>query len=488
MGLEDFLAATYDSYEKASGRSYEHHLRQLTSPPPPILLYTWSTIPRLLSAALLILVHSLFPYLFVIIGILMLTHRTFIIPLILLMTMLLLLVWRTHSNKFSRPGLFFFPSERNTDIVRLSPLLQAEHSQPGSISLNFPFCPWMFSGDLRTLFPYLANQPAAQSYSRRWVRVPLAAGPHERLQRKDEHGEFEAVAVDYRLHSRSTKNLLILAGLSGGSNEGYCLDLVDYAFRQGWNCFVMLGRGLAEPELPCLSDALFHGARVSDAAATARIIKETFEGEVMMVGISLGGIIVANGLSRNAFEDFVDAGVAISSCCENAGNMSFKHSREVWQPILAHGLKIVFATHPILLSKLRRVLGPKYADIITSIRDIVEFDSIVVTALNGFDDVLHYYSNLSPLIDPGDTQLTKPLLMLHAMDDPITHVDRIPSSTLTRSKNSLSEHMFTLITTVGGHVGWPLGWYPWQKRWEFQNRVALEFLESVYTLRHASVK
>ena len=482
MGLDAFLAVTYDSYEKASERSFG----QLTAPPPPpIHLYSWITIPRLLMAALLILLHSLYPYLLLALGIVTLLHQALIIPVMLLMVTVLLVVWRTHSNKLSKPGLFFFPSERNNEIIRGCSLLQAEHRLPGSITQKFSFCPWMFSGDLRTLFPYLANRPAPQSYQRRWVRVPLAAGPYERLQHSDDGGEFEAVAVDYKLHGGSSKNLLILAGLSGGSNEGYCLDLVDYASRQGWNCFVMLGRGLADPELPCLSDALFHGARVSDAAATARIIKESFEGEVMMVGISLGGIIAANGLSRDAFGDCVAAGVAISSCCENAGNMSFKHSREVWQPILAHGLKIVFATHPILLSKLRRVLGSKYADIIPSIRDIVEFDSIVVTALNGFEDVLHYYSNLSPVIDPHHTQLRKPLLMLHAMDDPITHVDRIPSSVL-RSRSSLSEHLFTLITAVGGHVGWPLGWCPWRRRWEFQNRVALEFLESVYTLRHNS--
>jgi predicted alpha/beta-fold hydrolase len=39
--------------------------------------------------------------------------------------------------------------------------------------------------------------------------------------------------------------LLVLAGLTGGSSEGYVMDLVQHANAQGFDCFVMIGRGLA---------------------------------------------------------------------------------------------------------------------------------------------------------------------------------------------------------------------------------------------------
>ena len=39
--------------------------------------------------------------------------------------------------------------------------------------------------------------------------------------------------------------LLVLAGLTGGSSEGYVMDLVQHANQQGFDCFVMIGRGLA---------------------------------------------------------------------------------------------------------------------------------------------------------------------------------------------------------------------------------------------------
>ena len=479
MAIEEFLSSTYATYEAASGRTYDSQ-RSCLSSHPPINLYNGTTLPRLLLAATLILLHSFYPFIFVILSWLFIAFNEYASVLTPVGLLLLLVIWRTQSKKHSKPGLYFSSNERNLAIIQQCPLLQSELNHPGSVTRQFNFCPWMFSGDLRTLFPYLANKPSAQSYHRRWIRVPLAAGPLERMKNADEGGQFEAVAVDYVLQETSSKNLMILAGLSGGSNEGYCLDLVEYASRRGWNCFVMLGRGLADPNLPCLSDALFHGARLSDAAATAKLITNTFRGDLMMAGISLGGIIVANGLSRNVFGDDVQAGVAISGCCDNAGNISFQHSREVWQPILAHGLKQVFATHPILLSKMHRALGPRYREIMLNIKDIVEFDSTVVTAVNGFDDVFHYYSELSPVMDSRRIELRKPLLMLHAMDDPIIHVDHIPSTALrcTPTSSSLSENMVTLITAVGGHVGWPLGWFPWNNRWEFQNRITLEFLES----------
>lgn len=445
------------------------------SVPLPLPLLPPRAVLRLLYSLGLIIVNSCYHYVILMLGMLTIYFISHAIWLAVISTMICFLIVYTipRSTKASAnttPGLYVSHTECNMRLLARCPLLSREFTSPGSVSQHYGFTSWVLSGDLCTLLPYLMNKPSRQPYERRWVRVPLAHGPLNRLSAAST--AYEAVAVDYVLTAQpaTAKNLLILAGLSGGSNEGYCLDMVAAARARGFNVFVMLGRGLADDE-PCRSDALFHGARTSDASAVAQLIKSSFQGALVAVGISLGGIILSNGFARDVFGGCIDAAVSISGCHENARNMSYLHSRRVWQPILAHGLKVAFTSHPMTLAKLRRAMGADADKTLQDIADIVEFDSKVVTALNGFDDVYHYYDDLSGTFERVAQGLQRPLLALHAVDDPITHVDTIPSQ-------PLSEHMFTLITSKGGHVGWPLGWTPWTRRWEFQNTIALEFLEA----------
>lgn len=43
----------------------------------------------------------------------------------------------------------------------------------------------------------------------------------------------------------------------------------------------------------------------------------------------------------------------------------------------------------------------------------------------------------------------------------------------------LSDNLVVLITSTGGHVGWPVGIFPWLRRWIFQNTLTTEFLEAI---------
>ena len=74
-------------------------------------------------------------------------------------------------------------------------------------------------------------------------------------RRNPHHTHYEAVALDYlpappntskmnqddAKDSISSKSMLILAGLTGGSDEGYIRDLVTSAHENHWHCFIMIG-------------------------------------------------------------------------------------------------------------------------------------------------------------------------------------------------------------------------------------------------------
>lgn len=82
---------------------------------------------------------------------------------------------------------------------------------------TFKPTPFLFSGDMMTLLPFLLFKPPDATYIRRWVRVPLASGPREKLSNNDGISSYEAVAIDYAepvvtVESQSKTYLLIIAG------------------------------------------------------------------------------------------------------------------------------------------------------------------------------------------------------------------------------------------------------------------------------------
>ena len=488
---QSFIHATYASYREASLRSSSSSSQTLpSSATKPISLYSLPQIYRLLTSLLLILIHGFSHFLLAAILLLFMLTPSSLTPPMLLMGILYIL-FRYPRQVKSKPGLYFADNDDNHSIISHCQVLSSFQKKSSLAKPQLPrFTPYILTGDLATLLPYLCNRPPAHPYRRRWVRVPLDQHPTEQTPLSTLHNDskYESVAVDYVMakeaSSSSNKCLLILAGLSGGSNEGYCRDLVDAALRKNFHCFVMLGRGLAGE--PVLSNALFHGARTSDAATVARIMKKCFgpSSYLCAVGISLGGMIIVNCLGRNSFATDIDAAVSISGGFDNDANISNTRSRHIWQPILVHGLKQVLVSHPISCARFRAVYGDDAENLLQSLKDVIEYDEKVVAVMNGFRDLRHLYEESNPPAEKLYEYPVRPLLSIHAIDDPIIHVDTIPSYALCSSLSSsqkYSANLFTLLTATGGHVGWPLGWCFWRRRWEFQNTITFEFLDAVLT-------
>ena len=126
---------------------------------------------------------------------------------------------------------------------------------------------------------------------------------------------------------------------------------------------------------------------------------------------------------------------------------------------------------------------------------------------NGFDDLDHYYREMSALGDMPDTadhmsvipdskgavhNVAIPLCVVHAMDDPLITWRTVASNegfthpeTLTKSG---SGNLMILLTKRGGHVGWPLGWFPVVNKWRWMSEVAMSFARAVHDARAAKPK
>ena len=222
--------------------------------------------------------------------------------------------------------------------------------------------------------------PERFNYVRRWVRVPLGHGPIENPTKDDGVSKFKSVAVDWTPPENvkledSKIVVLLLAGLTGGSEEGYVVDLVARVRAKGWHSFVMLGRGLART--PCQSDAFFHGARTCDFRATAQMLRRALprDTKIVAVGVSMGGIIVNSACVRGELDGLCDAAISVSGCNDTNLNVNFLHSRKVWQPVLAHGLKEAFTESKSSVERMERKVGSGWREILGDVKNVKDFDN-----------------------------------------------------------------------------------------------------------------
>lgn len=158
----------------------------------------------------------------------------------------------------------------------------------------------------------------------------------------------------------------------------------------------------------------------------------------------------------------IDGCISISGCFDTKINSTYQHSLRAWQPILNLPLKEAFVSPSGNMTTIVSKVGLNTNEIMSNIHNITEFDHSFITPLHGFTDSTHYYQVMSAGMNNKLQTLTMPMLAIHAVDDPILHVDTLP--TKLAEEGTLTESLVILITKTGGHVGWPVGWFPWMNR------------------------
>jgi predicted alpha/beta-fold hydrolase len=96
---------------------------------------------------------------------------------------------------------------------------------------------------------------------------------------------------------------------------------------------------------------VFHGARVSDIARTAKLLKGALaktsgavepskpQPPLIGVGYSMGAIILANYVARSGSDCSLDAAVSVSGGLDMREQFHFHRSMRLWQPMLAQDLR-----------------------------------------------------------------------------------------------------------------------------------------------------
>jgi predicted alpha/beta-fold hydrolase len=390
--------------------------------------------------------------------------------------------------------------------------------------------PWMPTGDARTGLPFLLHFVATPpSFVRLWLPVP-DSNHHDNASSTVPLSDGEVMALDASFptaagYNRSRPVYLVLHGLSGGSQEEYIKDFVLRRNAEGSTVLVMIARGLMD--LPIRGWNLFHGARTTDVHVAATAIRsaldelhgqqhqhsqETSDPPPTLVGVgySMGGIIMANYVSRAGPDCPLNVAVSVSGGLDMRYEANFTRAQRLWQPILTQELRNTFVVGK-WGERVRQRLTPSEMKHMLRAYHITDIDRTAIVAYNKFRNLDHYYSDMSALGDTSvdhhlaynhssddDASLTTthlpsqlkrlqtlsiPLLVVHALDDPLISWRTVAANHGLMHPQQLTQwvpngNLFVLLTKRGGHVGWPMGVNPTKHNWKWMNDVVMSFVQA----------
>ncbi|WP_431224680.1 hydrolase [Serratia sp. L9] len=287
-----------------------------------------------------------------------------------------------------------------------------------------------------------ASNPHLQTLLPRLVRRRVLLQPYwQRLELPD--GDFIDLAwsEDPQLAGEKPR-VVLFHGLEGNFYSPYAHGLLNAWREQGWLGVVMHFRGCSG--VPNRKQRIYHSGETEDARFFLRWLRENF-GDVptAAVGISLGGNMLAYYLAQQGNDSLLQAAVVVSAplMLEPCAIRMEQGFSRIYQRYLLGQLK-QNATRKLLYYPGSL---PLELSQLSKLRRIREFDDVITSRIHGFSDAVDYYRRCSAL--PLLPQITTPLLIIHAKDDPFMTDEVIPD--LTR----LPANIEYQLTECGGHVG-----------------------------------
>ncbi|MFA3780837.1 hydrolase [Yersinia sp. 1652 StPb PI] len=287
-----------------------------------------------------------------------------------------------------------------------------------------------------------ASNPHLQTLLPRLVRRHVQLQPFwQRLELPD--GDFVDLAWSENPElARDKPRVVLFHGLEGNFYSPYAHGLLSAWQAKGWLGVVMHFRGCSGE--PNRKSRIYHSGETEDARFFLRWLRERY-GQVptAAVGVSLGGNMLAMYLAEQGQDSLLQAAVVVSAplMLEPCANRMEQGFSRVYQHYLLGQLKLN-ATR-----KLLHYPGSLPLDLaqLKGLRRIRDFDDVITAKIHGFNDAVDYYRRCSAL--PLLPQITTPLLIIHAKDDPFMTAEVIPDL------SELPANIDYQLTEHGGHVG-----------------------------------
>jgi predicted alpha/beta-fold hydrolase len=299
-----------------------------------------------------------------------------------------------------------------------------------------------------------AANPHLQTILPRLVRKKIMFEPFwQRLELPD--GDFLDLAwTEDPRQAQHKPRLIVFHGLEGNLHSPYAHGLLQAGKEKGWLGVVMHFRGCSG--VPNRNKRIYHSGETEDARFFIHWLNDNLTpAPTAAVGFSLGGNMLGCYLGQEGSRTTLSAAVIVSApfMLEPCSNKLDQGLSRIYQYYLLQQLK------QNAKRKLHRYPGslPLSVDELKSLKRISEFDNIITAPIHGYRDAYDYYRRCSAM--PLLPQITAPLLIIHAKDDPFMTADVIPDT------SQLPNNIEYQLTEHGGHVGFVGGTWKAPQMW-----------------------
>ncbi|KJE96791.1 hypothetical protein CAOG_09032 [Capsaspora owczarzaki ATCC 30864] len=302
-------------------------------------------------------------------------------------------------------------------------------------TLSRQFLPtwWALNGHAQTVFGVILRTNPDVAYERELVGM-------------SDGGQVALDWHDIPDMEESTPLVVVLHGLTGGSNENYVKHIVLEAERNKWRTVVFNNRGCGNSV--AITPRGFSATFTDDIAEVVQHVHAKHpKAPLFAVGVSLGSMILIKYLAERGTSTALQAAVAVSNPWDIIGSTKSLESFPslyLYNQRLAKNLKNLIFRHRHLFD----AAPEKWFTIedVEKCRTIRDFDQTVVVPMFGFASLQEYYSQASSVNHLPKVQI--PLLCINAADDPFSPVQGIPFAAFEANPNAL-----LCLTPTGGHIG-----------------------------------
>ncbi|KAF0935928.1 hypothetical protein E2562_036672 [Oryza meyeriana var. granulata] len=244
-------------------------------------------------------------------------------------------------------------------------------------------------------FPVVASNRHVETIFAAFARsLPAVALRRECLRTLDDGAvALDWVSGDDRVLPRDAPVLILLPGLTGGSDDTYVRHMLLRARSKGWRVVVFNSRGCAHS--PVTTAKFYSASFTGDLRQVVdHVLGRYPQSNVYAVGWSLGANILVRYLGEETDKCVLSG--AVSLC--NPFNLVIadedfhKGFNNVYDRALARALRNIFKKHALLFEGLEGEYNiPKAANA----RSVRDFDEGLTRVSFGFKSVDDYYSNSS---------------------------------------------------------------------------------------------
>ncbi|XP_010426624.1 PREDICTED: embryogenesis-associated protein EMB8-like [Camelina sativa] len=293
------------------------------------------------------------------------------------------------------------------------------------------------------------NRHVETIYAAFYRSVPSGRLRRECLRTKDDGSvALDWVAGDDGYLSPESPILILLPGLTGGSQDSYVRHMLLRARSNKWRCVVFNSRGCGDS--PVTTPQFYSDSFLGDICEVIAHVGDKFpNANLYAAGWSLGGNILVNYLGQESHNCPLTAAVSLCNPFDLviADEDFHKGFNNVYDKALSRSLRRIFSKHSLLFEDIGGEFNIPLAANAETLRDFAEG---VTRVSFGFKSVDEYYSKSSSSKVIKHVRI--PLLCIQAANDPIAPERGIPRDDIKANPNCM-----LIVTPRGGHLGWVAG-------------------------------